>query len=120
MKSRAGDLLITVRSYGIKHHPNIAVGDGFIDCRGLFNPHTVPHLRDLNGLNSAVHERVRTDPNYEKLLNDAIWWVSEEKLDTIHFYCHGGKHRSVVLAEEAAKRLQLLGETVTVEHLDVT
>jgi rhodanese/phosphatase family RapZ-like protein len=108
--------LITCLAFGYK---NGAPADAalLIDARFLDNPYWVPHLRDLSGHDPAVAEFVLSQPPALKLLDDLHRIVTDlmplyrEKGHmhlVIAFGCTGGRHRSVVLASEMARRLQEL------------
>jgi P-loop ATPase protein family len=108
--------LITCLAFGYK---NGAPADAalLIDARFLDNPFWVPELRDLTGHDQSVVDYVMSQPPASKLLDDLQRMVTDlmplyrEKGRThlvIAFGCTGGKHRSVVLAAEMARRLQVM------------
>ena len=85
-----------------------------IDARFLDNPYWVPELRDLSGRDPAVADFVLRQPPARKLLDDMERIVGElvplyQEKGRMHvvvaFGCTGGRHRSVVLASELARRL---------------
>ena len=85
-----------------------------IDARFLDNPYWVPELRDLSGRDAPVAEFVMNQPAARRLLDDVERIVGDllplyQEKGRMHvvvaFGCTGGRHRSVVLASELARRL---------------
>ncbi len=85
-----------------------------IDARFLDNPYWVPELRELSGRDPQVADFVLKQPAARRLLDDIERIVGEllplyEEKGRMHvviaFGCTGGRHRSVVLASELARRL---------------
>lgn len=124
-----GDALrITVLSFGFKYGiPKDA--DHVADVRFLPNPHWVPHLRPFNGTDSEVADYVFQKPNASEFLDDytralataVAGYVDEGRaFATVALGCTGGKHRSVAMSEELARRLrQATGVRVSVRHRDL-
>jgi len=117
----------SVVSFGYKHGVPLDA-DVVLDCRFLPNPHWRDELRPLSGLDEPVREYVLSQPDTLELLDrlDSLWelvmpgYQAEGKSYlTIAFGCTGGRHRSVVVAEEAAKRLARIGPAPAVFHRDV-
>jgi P-loop ATPase protein family len=106
--------LITCLAFGYK---NGAPADAaiVIDVRFLDNPYWVPELRDLSGRDAAVAEFVLKQPAAGRLL-DAVTKMARDFLPlylngrrkhvVVAFGCSGGRHRSVVMAEQLADRLR--------------
>lgn len=124
-----GDVLrITVLSFGFKHGIPMDA-DHVADVRFLPNPHWVPHLRPFDGTDSEVADYVFQKPNASAFLDDytrALATVVEGYVEdgrsfaTIALGCTGGKHRSVAMSEELARRLrQATGVRVAVRHRDL-
>jgi UPF0042 nucleotide-binding protein len=123
----AGTLQTSVVSFGYKHGLPIDV-DLVFDCRFLPNPHWVDDLRPLTGNDPAVRNYVLTQPDAGRFLDElerlfALLlpaYVKEGKAYlSIGVGCTGGRHRSVVIAQELADRLGQLGFTSRVHHRDV-
>jgi UPF0042 nucleotide-binding protein len=126
----AGDeaaMQILVLSFGFKHGIPLDV-DNVHDVRFLPNPHWVEAMRPLTGLDEPVRRYVLAQPEAKEFLER--WqnlvrflvpaYVKEGKSYlTIAIGCTGGRHRSVVLAEEMAGRLRDMGYTPSVIHRDV-
>jgi UPF0042 nucleotide-binding protein len=117
----------SVVSFGYKHGVPMDA-DVVFDCRFLPNPHWQDDLRPLSGLDAPVREYVLAQPDTTALLDrlDSLWelvlpgYEAEGKSYlTIAFGCTGGRHRSVVVAEEVARRLSETGTELTVFHRDV-
>ncbi len=117
----------SVVSFGYKHGLPLDV-DLVLDCRFLPNPHWVDELRPLTGLDDKVREYVLSQPDTTEFL-DRLDNLLELLLPgyrkegkaylSIAVGCTGGRHRSVVLAEEVAKRVDARGFRPTVHHRDV-
>jgi UPF0042 nucleotide-binding protein len=123
----AGGLLVTVASFGFKYGLPLDA-DMVVDVRFLPNPHWVPELRPLTGQAAAVRDYVLQQPaagafleRLEGLLELALpGYVQEGKQYlTIAIGCTGGKHRSVVLAEELADWLGRRDYRSHVTHRDM-
>jgi UPF0042 nucleotide-binding protein len=117
----------TVVSFGYKHGIPLDV-DLVFDCRFLPNPHWVDHLRPLTGLDEPVRAYVLDQPDtneFLRRLDDMLAlllpaYVKEGKAYlTIAVGCTGGRHRSVVLAEEVARLVEGRGFKPTLLHRDV-
>jgi UPF0042 nucleotide-binding protein len=116
-----------VVSFGFKHGIPLDV-DLVFDCRFLPNPHWVPALRNLSGLDAPVRDYVLGNEEATELLRrlDDLFalllpaYVREGKSYlSIAIGCTGGRHRSVVLAEEIAERIGRRGYTPIVHHRDI-
>jgi len=122
-----GGLQVGLVSFGYKHGiPRDA--DLVFDIRFLPNPHWVEELRPLPGTAKEVRAYVRGQSEYEgfvkrlkRLLDFVVpGYVKEGKSYlTIAIGCTGGRHRSVVLADDLAAYFRAGGHPVTVEHRDL-
>jgi UPF0042 nucleotide-binding protein len=117
----------SVLSFGYKHGLPLDV-DLVFDCRFLPNPHWVDELRPLTGLDEPVREYVLGRPETADFLDRlddllALLLPAYEKEGKAYLSvavgCTGGRHRSVVLAEEVARRMAEHGFTPAVNHRDV-
>ena len=107
-------LLITCLAFGYKN----GIPDGaswVVDVRLLDNPYWVDELRPLDGRDPRVRDYVVNQQaahelldNLEKTLRDAIPHYRERGRShlVVAFGCTGGRHRSVAMAGEMAKRLE--------------
>lgn len=118
---------ILVLSFGFKHGVPLDV-DNVLDVRFLPNPHWVEAMRPLTGLDEPVRRYVLTQPEAKEFLQRAEYlfkflvpaYIKEGKSYlTIAVGCTGGRHRSVVLAEEIASRLRKLGYNPSTIHRDL-
>ena len=120
-------LTISVASFAFRRGlPREA--DLVLDVRFLINPHYIEHLREKTGLDREVIAYVKTDADFEGFFARLCAMVipllprytSEGKRYlTIAIGCTGGRHRSVVVAEELAGCLIDAGHTVQVRHRDL-
>jgi UPF0042 nucleotide-binding protein len=85
-----------------------------MDCRFIPNPHWQPELRPKNGLDPAVSSAVLEADAVPEFLQRYValfesigrgYLQEGKKYLTLAIGCTGGKHRSVAIAEELAKRL---------------
>ena len=123
----ASGMQTTLVSFGYKHGVPLDV-DMMIDCRFLPNPHWVDELRPHTGLDAPVREYVMAQPETKEFLAkldellDLVLpgYVKEGKAYlSIGVGCTGGRHRSVVLAEEVARSLEARGFNPAVHHRDL-
>jgi UPF0042 nucleotide-binding protein len=117
----------TIESFGLKHGLPIDV-DLVLDCRFIPNPFWVDHLRSKSGLDEEVREFVLDKSVTQAFLDRAEHllemllpaYVEEGKsYVTLALGCTGGRHRSVVIAEELAKRMRRFGFSPVVTHRDI-
>ncbi|HVE63682.1 MAG TPA: RNase adapter RapZ [Mycobacteriales bacterium] len=120
-------LRVTVVSFGFKYGLPVDA-DLVVDCRFLPNPHWRPDLRPFTGQDSVIQDFVLAQPGavgfldrYESVLSIlAEGYLREGKrYVTLAVGCTGGKHRSVVMAEEIGARLSRAAAEVTVVHRDL-
>ena len=124
-----GGLPVTVSSFGFKYGVPVDA-DWVVDARFLENPFYDPELRALSGLDEPIRRFVFGSPLTEPFL-DGVARLLDGLLAgyrdngkpslAIAVGCTGGRHRSVVLAEELGRRLQdeAGGVTVVVRHRDL-
>ena len=121
-------LRVTMQSFGFKYGvPSDA--DLVADARFLPNPFWIPELRHLTGDDAVVSEYVLSQPGamefveaYVKALDPVLAGYQREnkRHATIAIGCTGGKHRSVALVRELAKRISALpGVAVSVKDRDL-
>jgi UPF0042 nucleotide-binding protein len=120
-------LLVSCLSFGFKNGVPLDA-DLVFDVRFLPNPHFVPEFRDKTGLDPDVAAYVKgyaqTGEFLDKVTDLILYlmphYVKEGKSYlTIAFGCTGGQHRSVMMAEEMAKRLSKSGYQVKTAHRDM-
>ncbi len=120
------NILVSCVSFGFRHGvPDDA--DLVFDVRFLPNPHFVPEFRPFTGRHPRVAKYIRSFPQTQEFISrisDLLvyllpHYVKEGKSYlTIAFGCTGGQHRSVMIAEEVAKRLRKSKYHVKVVHRD--
>jgi len=123
-----GDALqVSVMSFGFKHGVPIDA-DMILDVRFLPNPHWDENLRPFSGLDQNVREFVLSQAlsddfleRLDGLLNLVLPAYVQEGRSylTIGIGCTGGRHRSVAMAEEVARRLASTGYHPRVTHRDI-
>jgi RNase adapter protein RapZ len=117
---------IDITSFGYRHGvpPD---SDLVFDVRFLPNPNYIPEFKKLTGRHPSVARYIRSFPQTaefidrisELLIYLIPHYIREGKSYlTIAFGCTGGKHRSVLIAEEVKKRLAKSGYNVKVVHRD--
>jgi len=120
-------MLISVVSFRYKSGVPIDAALIF-DVRFLPNPHFVPGLKRFTGRDAKVRRFIRSFPQtgeflrrMESLLAYLMPHYIEEGKSylTIAFGCTGGKHRSVMLAEEIKKALEKRKYAAKVFHRDI-
>jgi RNase adapter protein RapZ len=120
-------LLVSCLSFGFKNGVPLDA-DMVLDVRFLPNPHFVPEFRKKTGLDPKVAAYVRGFPQTGEFLDRVTklmlyllpHYVNEGKSYlTVAFGCTGGQHRSVMMAEEMAKRLKKSGYHVKALHRDM-
>lgn len=118
---------VTLKSFGFKFG-GLADAHLLFDVRFLPNPFFVPELRPRTGLDPAVASHVLGNPvtgefleRIEAFLDFALPHYAEEGRAylTVGIGCTGGRHRSVVIVEECARRLRQRGAAVVVRHRDI-
>jgi RNase adapter protein RapZ len=127
-RDAAPRMQLKVMSFGFKHGVPLDV-DVMFDVRFLDNPHFVPGLREQTGMDAEVRDFVLASPGarmlvdkLEDLLVFAIPRYRQEGKSylTVGIGCTGGRHRSVALTVELARRLSAsAGEAVGIVHRDV-
>lgn len=122
-----GRFSITVTAFGYKHGLPLDA-DLVFDVRFLPNPFYVTELRPQTGLDEGVARFVLDRPEAREfmdrlmsLLDYIIPLYAEEGRYTLHIAvgCTGGKHRSVAVAAELARRLSAKRENVTAAFRDM-
>ena len=95
--------------------------------RFLPNPNYIPEFKKLTGKNKSVARYIRSFPQTQEFLRRISelliyllpHYIREGKSYlTVAFGCTGGQHRSVMIAEDVAKRLGKVGYNVKAQHRD--
>ncbi len=121
-------LRVRLLSFGFKFGPPVDA-DMVLDVRFLDNPYFVPELSKLPGTNPSVRDFVLGSAGTAeflelsaKLLEFCLPRFEREGKSylTVGIGCTGGRHRSVVTAEQLAERLRKpTGLPIDVVHRDV-
>ena len=99
--------------------------DLVFDCRYLPNPHWVEALRPMSGLDEPVANYVLGQEPAQHLVDDVVamleWQIPAFAKEgksylSVAFGCTGGRHRSVAIAEEVRRRLDIAN---AVYHRDI-
>jgi RNase adapter protein RapZ len=118
---------VAVVSFGFKHGLPLDV-DLVLDCRFLPNPYWVEGLRHHTGLEPEVEQYVlenEVTQDFLARLDDLLdlllpaYEGEGKSYLTLAFGCTGGRHRSVAITEEVAKRLRKGGREPRVQHRDL-
>jgi UPF0042 nucleotide-binding protein len=126
-RGEARPVQVTVMSFGFKY--GLPVDADFVaDCRFLPNPHWEPELRPLTGRDEVVSRFVLSQPDAEPFLDAFVaalrvvvegYRTENKRYATIALGCTGGKHRSVALTEELARRIEGEHVSIKVVHRDL-
>jgi UPF0042 nucleotide-binding protein len=104
---------INVLSFGFKYGIPVDA-DLVLDARFIPNPHWVPELRPLTGLDEKVFNAVLESQGVKEFISSYVFVVLQmipgylregKRYVTIAIGCTGGKHRSVSIAREIARQL---------------
>ncbi len=120
-------LKVSVVSFGFKY--GIPVDTDFLaDMRFLPNPHWIPELRPHTGLDSEVADYVLQQDGAAEFVErwvDLIAGVADgylgqgKRFAQVAIGCTGGKHRSVTVAAEVARRLKQRDIEAKAYHRDL-
>lgn len=117
--------VVEIVSFGFLH-ADAPEADVVLDLRRAFrDPHVDPRMRQMTGRDRPVRRTVLRTSGVRRLLRATVRQVqaydrgpSVDRI-VIGSGCAGGRHRSVVVAEQLARRLRRRGHTVTVTHRDL-
>ncbi len=119
---------VSIVSFGFKHGLPLDV-DLVFDVRFLPNPHWDENLRPHTGLDEPVQDFVMSQDLSRKFLNQLeqmmnlllpAYRAEGKSYLTIAIGCTGGKHRSVVIAEQIKNWLLSDGHNPRVTHRDIS
>jgi len=121
-------LSLAFQSFGYKHGIPTDV-DFVFDARCLPNPHWLPKLRPLTGLDPEVIQYLDSEilvkQMFLELCNFLDHWIPAFEDDnrsylTIAIGCTGGQHRSVYLAERLAHHFEGRYPGVSTRHREIS
>lgn len=120
-------LVVQLQSFGFRY--GIPPGSDLVmDVRFLPNPHFVPDLQPLTGLDSQVREYVLSQKpcreflaHFQDLLRFLLPHYQHEGKSylTISVGCTGGRHRSVAIVEALRSCLRSPGVSLELQHRDI-
>jgi UPF0042 nucleotide-binding protein len=122
-----GLIRVVVHSFGYLHEPP-PDADITIDLRQVArDPHTTPEMREMTGLELAVKRQILANPDILSVLAALgqlvrAYLPSKDAAGTVvrvAIGCAGGRHRSVVVANELVARLVRGDVGADVEHRDI-
>lgn len=126
-ESDGRSLMISSVSFGYRKGVPLDA-DLVFDVRFLPNPHFVPEFRNLTGMDPKVENYIIGFPQTREFLDrvtDLLLFLLPHYINegksylTLAFGCTGGQHRSVMIAEEIARRLARHGFEVKTAHRDM-
>ena len=118
---------VQVMSFGHKYG-NPGDLELLFDVRHLPNPHFVPELKRLSGHDSRVVKYLRSQDEVKETLKrftDLLSYLlplykrEGKSYVTVGIGCTGGRHRSVMIANELARALRRAGFDAHASHRDV-
>ena len=122
-----GGLIINKISFGFKYGIPIEC-DLVFDVRFIPNPYYIESMKKHTGKHEDVRDYVLGMPE-TKIFNEKLYdlldflipnYVKEGKSQlVIGIGCTGGRHRSVVIADELVKNLEEKKHRVVIEHRDI-
>jgi UPF0042 nucleotide-binding protein len=122
-----GFIQVLVESFGYLHGP-APEAHITVDLRNLIrNPHHDPAMRERTGLDPAVRDHVLSTPgawdillSTGRLVQTVLELRNPQRLVTrVAFGCAGGRHRSVVQANELTNMFLRAGIGAEVSHRDI-
>jgi RNase adaptor protein for sRNA GlmZ degradation len=114
---------LTIISFGYLHGQPPAA-DITQDMRSFRDPHVDPAMRQLTGRDEAVIAKVLATSGIVGVINRLAMECASrsgygKQPVTVAVGCAGGRHRSVVVADQVARLLREQGYAVTVDHRDI-
>lgn len=115
-----GTLTLAFESFAFKHGLPVAA-DLVFDVRNLPNPFYDLELRPLTGRDEPVAKFLQQAPEVGKMIDDIArfisTWLPSYRAENRHYLtvaigCTGGRHRSVFVVEELARRLSNIDQVV--------
>lgn len=125
--TREGEMQISVASFGFKNGI-LKDCDIVMDVRFLPNPYYIADLKEKTGLDKPVQDYILSFKETREFIDkfaDLIQYLIPKYIQegksylTIAMGCTGGRHRSVFMAHEIARRLNKMGLTASEFHRDI-
>lgn len=123
----AAPMRVQVLSFGHKWGPPRDM-ELLFDVRHLPNPHFVDGLRELAGTDRRIINYLKSQPEVEETLyrfSELLYYLLPQYKQegksylTVGIGCTGGRHRSVMIANELARRLRRAGFDAHAVHRDM-
>ena len=120
-------MMLQIVSFGHKHG-NPSDADFVFDVRCLPNPYWEKELREQTGIDLGVINFLKSTPETSAMIDHIFAFLTEwlpaykaenRSYITIAIGCTGGRHRSVYVAEQLAKKLTDDGSKVQLRHRDL-
>ncbi len=127
LKAPKSLLQVMIVSFGYKHGLPLD-SDLVFDARFLPNPHYIAGLKNLTGQSRRVREFILRPPAAAAFLAELFrfldvllpLYIEEKKTQLrVSVGCTGGRHRSVVVAEELASYLRTRKYDISIYHRDI-
>ncbi|MDH5180612.1 MAG: RNase adapter RapZ [Gammaproteobacteria bacterium] len=118
---------LLIESFGFKHSTPVDANFVF-DIRCIPNPHWVPELRNLTGLDQPVIDYLEKYPEVQKMYANLHGFLAEwipafeaenRSYLTIAIGCTGGQHRSVYMVEKLAAEFRKSMHNVLTRHREM-
>lgn len=117
--------MITIVTWGRGKRQTDPEVDWIVSCLRLDNPPSA--LWTLDGRDIELRQYIASQISFKPKLsswfsgleNQLVGEASKGKDITIGFYCHGGRHRSVSVAELMKKIFRKRGFEVKIQHLEL-
>ena len=125
--SDSGELFMSLVSFGFKYGIP-ANTDLLFDVRFIPNPYFVGELREKTGKDEEVRDYINGIKLYKSFRTKLVsfltfliphYFKEGKSYLTVSFGCTGGRHRSVLVAEEITGLLREKGFTAEVLHRDI-
>ncbi len=119
-------IMVYISSFGFRYGLPVD-SDLVFDVRFLPNPNYIPEFKNKTGRDARVARYIRSFPQTVEFLDRISQlliyllphYIREGKAYlTIAFGCTGGRHRSVMIADDIRKRLEKAGFNVKSSHRD--
>ncbi|MGH9899587.1 MAG: RNase adapter RapZ [Pyrinomonadaceae bacterium] len=127
VSTNASKMNVQIISFGHKYG-GLRDGDLIFDVRHLPNPYFVEELRGLSGSNRRVRTFLSSKPEVEETVRrflDLLEYLLPQyaregkSYVTVGIGCTGGRHRSVMVANELARRLRRADFETVALHRDI-
>jgi RNase adapter protein RapZ len=127
LKKKGPGMRIVIVSFGFKYGLPLD-SDLVFDTRFLPNPFYIERLRPKNGRTAPIRDYVLKAPETRRFLRELFEFVDGlvprfvkegKSILTVAIGCTGGRHRSVVVAEELKRHLKAKKADIKIYHRDI-